>query len=190
MESKEKQLEILSYLDKNYYVVENAYICKYNSVHEWGNPIIWMLKQIFCHGEELTNTTFKYWAFNNGIDEDQWESSLNPRMLNVNWTPEMADDLRHYGIIDAEAQLTNILSQEIAREIDAQILLDLRGKLQNDEFLGVVKCVGYEPNETTYDPNTFAPRRKFRAITHNEIENERKNNPYWQDWIRTRRIYP
>ena len=188
MENVFKQAEILKYLDKNYVVVENAYISKSDGQHEWGNHIMWSLGQIFCHGKELTTSTFKYWAFNNGIKEDDWESTLNPRVLRAEWTPEMADDLRQYGVMDAEEQLMNILSQELAREIDAHILMDLRGQISSSEdYLTIVKCVGYEPGQPIYDPMTFTPKRKFRAITYNEVENERKNNPYWQDWVRTRR---
>lgn len=187
MENVFKQAEILKYLDKNYVVVENAYLTK-EGEHEWGNRVIWSLEQIFCHSKDLTESTFKFWAFAHGINDDNWEDTLNPKLLKAEWTPEMAEDLRHYGVMNAEEQLMNILSQELAREIDAQILMDLRGQIKStDDYLSIVKCVGYEPSITVYDPWTFTPKKKFVAIPHNEIQDERKNNPYWQDWVRARR---
>lgn len=45
------------------------------------------------------------------------------------WTPEMAQDISAFYNIDAEAELTAIISQEIAAEIDREILRDL---LNND----------------------------------------------------------
>ena len=98
----------------------------------------------------------------------------------------MVLDLHHYGH-DAEAELMSILSEELAREIDAQILLDLRGQLNSNELLGVIKCVGYEPGSTVYDPATFSPKKPFTSMKKHEIENERQNNTHWQNWIRATR---
>jgi len=44
------------------------------------------------------------------------------RKLKAQWTPEMAQDLNAYQNIDAEAELTGLLSQYIAMEIDLEIL--------------------------------------------------------------------
>jgi hypothetical protein len=44
------------------------------------------------------------------------------RRLNVTWSPELAQDLEAYHNIDAEEELTALLSQEIAREIDTEIM--------------------------------------------------------------------
>jgi hypothetical protein len=44
------------------------------------------------------------------------------RKLKAQWTPEMAQDLNVYQNIDAEAELTGLLSQYIAMEIDLEIL--------------------------------------------------------------------
>lgn len=47
------------------------------------------------------------------------------RKLKANWTPELAQDLNAYHNLDAEVELTSILSEEIALEIDQEILGDL-----------------------------------------------------------------
>lgn len=47
------------------------------------------------------------------------------RKLRAHWTPELAQDLEAYHSIDAEAELTALLSEHIAAEIDREILIDL-----------------------------------------------------------------
>jgi hypothetical protein len=48
------------------------------------------------------------------------------RPLHTTWTPELAQDLTAYHNIDAEAELTDLLSENIAREIDNEILANIR----------------------------------------------------------------
>jgi len=47
------------------------------------------------------------------------------RKMRAHWTPELAQDLEAYHSIDAEAELTALLSEEIAAEIDREIIIDL-----------------------------------------------------------------
>lgn len=51
--------------------------------------------------------------------------TAQPRKLKARWTPELAQDLNAYHNLDAEVELTTILGEEIAQEIDNEILLDL-----------------------------------------------------------------
>ena len=44
------------------------------------------------------------------------------RKLKAQWTPEFAQDLNAYHSIDAEAELTSLLSEYISMEIDLEIL--------------------------------------------------------------------
>lgn len=48
------------------------------------------------------------------------------RKLKVKWTPEFAQDLNAYHSIDAEAELTSMLSEYISMEIDMEILAMLK----------------------------------------------------------------
>jgi len=48
--------------------------------------------------------------------------SAKTRKLKAQWTPEFAQDLNAYHSIDAEAELTSILSEYISMEIDLEIL--------------------------------------------------------------------
>jgi hypothetical protein len=47
------------------------------------------------------------------------------RKLKARWTPELAQDLNAYHSLDAEVELTQILSEQIALELDREILNDL-----------------------------------------------------------------
>jgi len=47
------------------------------------------------------------------------------RKLKAKWTPELAQDLNAYHNLDAEVELTSVLSEQIALEIDQEILNDL-----------------------------------------------------------------
>jgi hypothetical protein len=49
----------------------------------------------------------------------------NTRKLRAKWTPELAQDLAAYQNLDAEVELTQVLSEAIALEIDREILSDL-----------------------------------------------------------------
>jgi len=52
--------------------------------------------------------------------------SVTERKLRAQWSPELAQDVSAFHNIDAEAELTALLSEEIAAEIDREILRDLR----------------------------------------------------------------
>ena len=52
--------------------------------------------------------------------------SVVERKLRATWSPELAQDVSAFHNIDAEAELTAILSEQIAAEIDREILRDLR----------------------------------------------------------------
>jgi hypothetical protein len=47
------------------------------------------------------------------------------KKLKAKWTPELGQDLNAYHNVDAEVELTSILSEQIALEIDREILEDL-----------------------------------------------------------------
>lgn len=52
--------------------------------------------------------------------------AVEERKLRATWSPEMAQDVAAFHNIDAEAELTAILSEQIAAEVDREILRDLR----------------------------------------------------------------
>ena len=52
--------------------------------------------------------------------------SVTERKLRAQWSPELAQDVSAFHNIDAEAELTALLSEQVAAEIDREILRDLR----------------------------------------------------------------
>ena len=67
---------------------------------------------------------------NAGIPEidlkiDSVAVTANTRKLKAKWSPELAQDLNAYHNLDAEVELTSVLSEHIGLEIDQEILQDL-----------------------------------------------------------------
>jgi hypothetical protein len=66
---------------------------------------------------EMAEVTF-------GLDEVT--VSVETRKMRSQWTPELAQDVSAFHNIDAEAELTALLSEQMAAEIDREVLRDLR----------------------------------------------------------------
>jgi hypothetical protein len=69
------------------------------------------------------------------------------RKLKAVWTPELAQDLNAYHSIDAEAELTSMLSEYISLEIDLEILDMLQVNALTTDYWSAT--VGEEYNSTT-----------------------------------------
>ena len=82
--------------------------------------------------------------------------SVEERKLRATWSPELAQDVAAFHNIDAEAELTAILSEQIAAEIDREILRDLRKgapwQLKWD-YNGWRRQAGFSTNYTQKDWN-------------------------------------
>ena len=185
MEESQKQELIFGYLNKYYYTENGIFLNKYGD-QEWGYDIADELPKILSFGKEDCVETFKKWAEYRGIDYVDNRIAFGTRRLNVTWNPEMAQDLMMFQSIDAEAELTAMLAEQVSQEIDAQILMDLRREVQPAEMFDLIKCVGYEVTPAEYDPDTFRPRKGLQSMKKQDIEHERQNNPHWQDWIKNR----
>ncbi len=59
------------------------------------------------------------------IKVDSIAVTAQTKKLKAKWTPELGQDLNAYHNLDAEVELTQILSEQIALEIDREILNDL-----------------------------------------------------------------
>jgi len=69
------------------------------------------------------------------------------RKLKAVWTPELAQDLNAYHSIDAEAELTSMLSEYISLEIDLEILDMLKSNALTTEYWSAT--IGDEYNSAT-----------------------------------------
>jgi hypothetical protein len=72
------------------------------------------------------------WTFENEQDLPELDIKIDSvavtaktKKLKVKWTPELGQDLNAYHNLDAEVELTSIMSEQIALEIDREILEDL-----------------------------------------------------------------
>ena len=74
--------------------------------------------------------------------------SVTERKLRASWSPELAQDVSAFHNIDAEAELTALLSEQIAAEVDREILRDLRK--------GAAWTAKWDYNEWKYGGNAGA----------------------------------
>lgn len=81
------------------------------------------------------------------------------RKLRAKWSPELAQDLNAYHSLDAEVELTQILSEQIAMELDREILNDLLTQAAGANFYWsrapgkfVNKATGAEVTRATGSP--------------------------------------
>ena len=76
------------------------------------------------------------------------------RKLKAVWTPELAQDLNAYHSIDAEAELTSMLSEYISLEIDLEILDMLKANALTTEYWSVTLGEEYDSANTAWVPGT------------------------------------
>ncbi len=82
--------------------------------------------------------------------------SVEERKLRATWSPELAQDVNAFHNIDAEAELTALLSEQIAAEIDREILRDLREAAPWQarwDYNGWRRMAGFSTNYTQKDWN-------------------------------------
>jgi len=72
------------------------------------------------------------------------------RKLKAKWTPEFAQDLNAYHSIDAEAELTSMLSEYISQEIDLEILDMLVSEAQTVERWSARIGFQYDPGSANF----------------------------------------
>jgi hypothetical protein len=74
------------------------------------------------------------------------------RKLKAVWTPELAQDLNAYHSVDAEAELTSMLSEYISMEIDLEILDMLMGDATTTDYWSCTPGEDYDGSGTG-EPN-------------------------------------
>jgi hypothetical protein len=82
-------------------------------------------------GLTVTAKEYESLEYNDTMGEVSFELqsvtvSVIERKLRAQWSPELAQDVSAFHNIDAEAELTALLSEQVAAEIDREILRDLR----------------------------------------------------------------
>ena len=77
------------------------------------------------------------------------------RKLKAVWSPELAQDLNAYHSVDAEAELTSMLSDYISMEIDLEILDMLISDAQTEEYWSAKAGEDYDSGTSSFSTTTF-----------------------------------
>ena len=77
------------------------------------------------------------------------------RKLKAVWSPELAQDLNAYHSVDAEAELTSMLSDYISMEIDLEILDMLVSDAQTTDYWSAKSGEDYDSGTSAFVTNTF-----------------------------------
>jgi len=85
------------------------------------------------------------------FDLEQQPIVAKTRKLKAVWTPELAQDLNAYHSIDAEAELTSMLSEYISMEIDLEILDMLIQNALTKEYWSALPGYEYNPNTGNFE---------------------------------------
>src|ERR1019366_6517404 len=106
-----------------------------------------------------------------GIPEVNLELRSEPivaktRKLKAVWTPELAQDLNAYHSIDAEAELTAMLSEYISLEIDLKILDMLLNAAQTTGYWSAK--IGQVWNGTSFVSDTNIAGQAWTTMTWNQ----------------------
>ncbi len=123
MEAKEKSTVILKYLSKNYLIKDDDFWDIYDPHKVEYGYIIRSLVKIFSFNKDLCKLCLKRWSLKNGLNYEQWARLSTT--IKITWSPEFAQDIAAFHNIDAEAELTALLSHEIVQEIDRDIVNQL-----------------------------------------------------------------
>ena len=81
------------------------------------------------------------------------------RKLKAVWTPELAQDLNAYHSIDAEAELTSMLSEYISMEIDLEILDMLISEAPTTEYWSARSGYDYDAGSSNFISTSFTGTR-------------------------------
>lgn len=92
------------------------------------------------------------------IKVDSIAVTAQTKKLKAKWTPELGQDLNAYHNLDAEVELTGILSEQIALEIDRELLGELiRGATAGTRYWSRAPGLFVDSNGNEVGANTAAP---------------------------------
>ena len=108
----------------------DGYVCSYYTGGPGGNIVTVAAAQsespFMASWREYYDLEFESEMGEVSFDLESVTVSVTERKLRAQWSPELAQDVSAFHNIDAEAELTALLSEEVAAEIDREILRDLR----------------------------------------------------------------
>ena len=98
---------------------------KYDAAEGWSPQVVDITK-IKVEWRQYSDLEFEDAIGEVSFDLESVTVSVTERKLRASWSPELAQDVSAFHNIDAEAELTALLSEQVAAEIDREILRDLR----------------------------------------------------------------
>lgn len=130
--AKKQVKEILRYLNKYYSIEDEMFVNRFGKP-EWGYAIDDELPKVLNYDSGLCSRVLVSWCSSKGLKSVINAWGIKPYVvggtnrINVNWTPEMIQDINSFHHVNAEAELTAMLSEQIAIEIDREILMNSMG---------------------------------------------------------------
>lgn len=83
--------------------------------------------------------------------------TVGERRIRATWTPELAQDLEAYHNIDAEAELTRMLSEQLTQEIDREIVENIRDNWTISQDLVAVPSMDAPQGNLFYFDYNYGP---------------------------------
>ena len=121
-------LLITNYLEDNYVILNNTFVNKVTNKSEWGHAIIESLIPILSIDENFITKVVKWWVISKGMSDDKWNNSFISIILNTKFDSLKQIELEQIIGVNAEKQMITLLSEQIANEIDSEILRQLKKK--------------------------------------------------------------
>ena len=129
---------------------------KYDAEEGWSPQVVDITK-IKVEWRQYSDLEFEDAIGEVSFDLESVTVSVTERKLRASWSPELAQDVSAFHNIDAEAELTALLSEQVAAEIDREILRDLRK--------GAAWQLKWDYNEWKYGNNTGGVPSAYAGYT-------------------------
>jgi hypothetical protein len=92
-----------------------------------------MVEYLNYSQEKDNNMGVREFRFFHGITIQSEGIQNIVRTLRAQWRPELVNDLNYYHGIDAEAELTRLMSEQIVEEIDNEVINILTGRINGGQ---------------------------------------------------------
>lgn len=117
--------QVFRYLEKNYFIIDNKYYFRVNKYNTYWTFLAKELEIVLDIDIDLCKDILRCWSLNKGIGEsDLWTLEIEVGGLSgtirSGWRTEMANGLINYRGTNPETDLTAILSERVAAEINRE----------------------------------------------------------------------
>ena len=109
-----KGFDLITYLNKRYYIKEKLFFEKNSDELVWGESIIAHTTKVFSYDSVFCIKLLKEWIKKHNLVGDEFRTALYPKQLKITWNPEVEQGLAaQFGISDSEEHIKNILIDSI-----------------------------------------------------------------------------